>query len=63
MVPIYLCAWHVLKAWQVCALKKIKDVVVCQAILDELHAILYVMINLGKNIKDFKVERKGHGQF
>ncbi len=63
MVPIYLCAWHVLKA---CALKKIKDVVVRQAILDDLHAILYVMNILGKNIKDFKAhawEREGHGQF
>ncbi len=28
-VPIYLCAWHVIKAWQVYALEKIKDVVVC----------------------------------
>jgi hypothetical protein len=52
MVPIYLCAWHVLKAWWVCALNKIKDVVMHQVILDYLHAILYVMINLGKNIKD-----------
>jgi len=58
MVPIYICAWHVLKAWWVCALKKIKDVVVCWAILDNLHAILYVMINLGKNINDFKAHGK-----
>jgi hypothetical protein len=54
MVPIYLCAWHVLKAWGVHALEKIKDVVVRWAILDDLHVILYVMINLGKNIKNFK---------
>ncbi len=54
MVPIYLCAWHVLKAWQVYALEKIKDVVVCWAILDDCHVILYAMSNLGKNIKDFK---------
>jgi len=65
MVPIYLCAWHVLKAWWVHALKKIKDVVMRLVILDDLHAILYVMIDLGKNIKDFKGtwEREGHGQF
>jgi hypothetical protein len=48
MVPIYLCAW------QVYALKKIKDAVVCWTILDDCHAILYVMIHLGKNIKNFK---------
>jgi len=58
MVPIYICAWHVLKAWWVCALKKIKDVVVRWAILDNLHVILYVMTNLGKNINDFKAHGK-----
>ncbi len=58
MVPIYLCAWHVLKAWWVHALKKIKDVVMRLAILDDMHAILYVMIDLGKNIKDFKAHGK-----
>ncbi len=58
MVPIYVCAQHVLKAWQVRALKKIKDVVVRLAILDDLYVILYVMIDLGKNIKDFKAHGK-----
>jgi hypothetical protein len=58
MVPIYLCAWHVLKAWRVCALKKIKDVVVHKAIFNNFHVILYVMINLGKNNKDFKAHDK-----
>jgi hypothetical protein len=28
------------------------------AISDDLHAILYVMIDLGKNIKDFKAHGK-----
>jgi hypothetical protein len=54
MLPIYICGWHVLKASWVRALKKIKNVVVCPAILDDLHAILYVMINCGENIKNFK---------
>ncbi len=54
MVPIYLCAWHVLKAWRIHALEKIKDVVIRLAISGDLHPILYVMIDLGKNIKDFK---------
>jgi hypothetical protein len=58
MVPIYLCAWHVLKAWRVHALEKIKDVVMRLAILDDLHAILYVMIDLCKNIKDFNAHGK-----
>jgi hypothetical protein len=65
MVPISLCAWHVLKAWCVCALKKIKDVVVHWEILDDLHVILYVMINLGKKHKKLqgKWEKESHGQF
>ncbi len=58
MVLIYVCAQHVLKAWQVCALKKIKDVVVHPTILDDLYVILYGMIDLGKNIKDFKAHGK-----
>jgi len=58
MVPIYLCAWHVLKAWQVCASEKIKDVVMRLAILDDLHDILYAMIDLGKIIKDFTAHGK-----
>jgi len=35
------------------------------AILDNLHDILYVMIDLGKIIKDFKAhgKKKGRGQF
>jgi len=61
MVPIYLCVWHVLKAWWVCALKNIKDVIVHWAILDDLHAILYVMINLGKKVKDFKAHGREKG--
>jgi len=39
MVPIYLCAWHVLKAWWVHALKKIKDAVMRLAILDDLFCM------------------------
>jgi hypothetical protein len=58
MVPIYLCAWHVIKAWHVYALEKIKDATMCWTILDEFHVILYAMINLGKNIKNFKARGK-----
>jgi hypothetical protein len=24
-VPIYLCMWHILKAWHLCLMEKIKD--------------------------------------
>ncbi len=41
-------------AWHVYALEKIKDATVCWTILDDFHVILYAMINLGKNIKNFK---------
>jgi hypothetical protein len=32
--------------------------VVCWAIFNDCHVILYVMINLGKNIKNFKAHGK-----
>jgi hypothetical protein len=53
-VPIYLCCWHVLKAWRLCDTKKIKDVEVWGGILQDLHDVMYMSINHGETIDDFK---------
>jgi hypothetical protein len=53
-VPIYLCCWHVLKAWRLRGIKKIKDVEVWGGILQDLHDVIYMSINRGKTIDDFK---------
>jgi len=43
-VPIYLCLWHVLKAWCLRSMEKIKDNEVQRVILDDLHTIMYMPI-------------------
>jgi hypothetical protein len=57
-VSIYLCPWHVLKAWSFDQRKKIKDNEVCHTVLDDLHAIMYVLIESGENIDAFKSHEK-----
>jgi len=52
-MPIYLCAWHVLKAWHLHSMEKIKDNGVWCAILDDLHTIMYMPIEWGENIEAF----------
>jgi hypothetical protein len=52
-VPIYLCCWHVLKAWRLCGTKKIKDVEMWGGIL-----VGYMSINHGQTIDDFKKRGK-----
>jgi hypothetical protein len=39
-VPIYLCAWHILKVWRLSLMEKIKDNEVQRAILNDLHTIM-----------------------
>jgi hypothetical protein len=39
-VPIYLCVRHVLKAWCLCSMEKIKDNEMRCAILDDLHTVM-----------------------
>ncbi len=39
-VPIYLCCWHVLKAWRLRGIEKIKDVEVRGGILQDLHDVM-----------------------
>ncbi len=53
-VPIYLCCWHILKAWCLRGTEKFKDVKVRGGILQDLHDVTYMSINHGKIIDDFK---------
>jgi len=53
-VPIYLCCWHVLKAWRLHGTEKIKDVEVRGGILQDFHDVMYMSINHGETINDFK---------
>jgi hypothetical protein len=54
-VPIYFCAWHVLKAWRLHLMEKIKDNEVRCAILDDLHTIMYMPIEPNENIEAFMI--------
>jgi hypothetical protein len=53
-VPIYFCCWHVFKAWHLCDIEKIKNVEVWGGILQDLHDVMYMPINHGEIIDDFK---------
>ncbi len=57
-VPIFLYCWHVLKTWCLCATEKIKDVKVWGGILQDLHDVMYMSINHGEIIDDFKERGK-----
>jgi hypothetical protein len=57
-VPIYLCAWHILKAWRLCSMEKIKDNGVQRVILDDLHTIMYMPIELNESIEAFMTRGK-----
>ncbi len=52
-VPIYLCTWRMLKVWCLCSMEKIKDNGVRCAILNNLHIVMYMPIELGENIEAF----------
>jgi hypothetical protein len=43
-VPIFLCCWHVVKAWCLHGTKKIKDVDMWGAILQDFHDVMYMSI-------------------
>jgi len=53
-IPIFLYAWHVLKAWRLCSMEKIKGSKVNCAIFDRLHMVMFMSINLDETIDDFK---------
>jgi hypothetical protein len=57
-VPIYLCCWHVFKAWCLHGIEKIKDVKVWDGIFQNLHDVMYMSINHGQTIDDFKEHGK-----
>ncbi len=52
-VLIYLCAWHVLKAWRLCSMEKIKNNEMKYAILDDPHVAMYMPIELSESIETF----------
>jgi hypothetical protein len=52
-MPIYLCAWHILKAWHLCSMEKIKDNEVRCAILDDPHTVMYMPIEPSESIEIF----------
>jgi hypothetical protein len=53
-VPIYFYCQHVLKTWCLRGTKKIKDVEVWGGIFQDLHDVMYMSINHGERIDDFK---------
>jgi hypothetical protein len=53
-VPIFLCSWHVYKAFHLHNIEKIKDLEVWGVILQDLHNAMYMSINHGETIDDFK---------
>ncbi len=50
-VPIYLCAWHILRAWCLHSMEKIKNNEMRCAILDDLHTIMYMPIKPSESIE------------
>ncbi len=57
-VPIYLCAWHVLKAWRLRSMEKIKNNEMRRAILDDLHNVMYMPIEPSESIETFMTHGK-----
>ncbi len=53
-VPSFFCTWHVLKAWRLHSMETTKDSKVRRAILDHLHMVMFMSINLDETIDDFK---------
>ncbi len=54
LVPLFLCAWHVLKVWCLRSMEKIKDSEVKCVVLDHLHMVMFMSINPNEIIDDFK---------
>ncbi len=53
-VLIFICCWHVLKAWWLHATEKIKDVEMWGAILCDLHDVMYMSMNHNESTEAFK---------
>ncbi len=54
-MPIYFCAWHVLKAWCLHSIEKIKNNGVRHAILDGIHTVMYITIEPNESIETFMI--------
>jgi hypothetical protein len=52
-VPIYLCAWHILKVWCLHSMEKIKDNEVWREILYYFHTVIYTPIKPNESIEAF----------
>ncbi len=50
----FFCTWHVLKAWRLHSMEKIKDSEVRCVVLDHLHMVMFISINSNEIIDDFK---------
>jgi hypothetical protein len=50
-VPIYFYTWHVLKAWCLRLMEKIKNNEMQHPILDDLHIVMYMPMNQVKALK------------
>jgi hypothetical protein len=59
-MPIYLCAWHILKAQHLHSMEKIKDNEVQPTILDDLHIVMYMPIELDETIEAFMTHGKNN---
>jgi hypothetical protein len=53
LVPIFLCTWHVLKAWHLHSMEKIKDPKVRCVVFDHLHMVMFLSINPNETIEYF----------
>jgi len=54
-MPIYLYAWHILKAQHLYSMEKIKDNEMQCAILDDLHIVMYMPIEPNETIEAFMI--------
>ncbi len=57
-IPIFPYAWHVLKAWHLHVMEKIKDVEVQRITFHDLHDVMYMSIEPKENIETFKKRGK-----
>ncbi len=57
-MPSYLYVWHVLKAWCLHLMEKIKNNEVQCAILNDLHIVMYMPIEPSESIKAFMIHGK-----
>jgi hypothetical protein len=58
LVPIFFYAWHVLKAWHLHSMEKIKHSDVRHVVLYCLHVVMFMSINLDEIVNDFKAHGK-----